>query len=381
LIQMSRTASVKAIVLYFAMPLAVVTELYSGWLGTPLVGEDFEGGVWRAGRDVLSGHSPYPHLPLGPILSGHVPFVYPPTVLSFGVPLSLLPLPAAEAVWALLLFAACALTLWLLEVRDWRCYALGLISVPVIEGVILGNITLLLMPGVALAWRWRGRPLKVALVVGCLVALKPFFWPLCFWLLITGRRRTAFAAGGVAIAALLASWAAIGFDGLGSYPQLMAAVAHKTGTESYSLMSLATGLGSSRGVGQIIEYAVGFGLLGLAAVVARREDGDRRALSVVLIAILCLTPLVHRHYFVLLIVMIALRDREISAAWLIPAAFLFRPLLPLHPPVLDGVPYQRDPADIASVLILAAVTLVLMVGMRGRERSQHGSVAPALEPA
>ena len=104
---MSRADGVKNVVLYVVMPLAVIIELYSGWLGTPLLGEDFEGGVWRAGRDVLSGHSPYPHPPLGPIPSGHVPFVYPPTVLSFGVPLSFLPLPAAEAVWATLLFAAC----------------------------------------------------------------------------------------------------------------------------------------------------------------------------------------------------------------------------------------------------------------------------------
>ena len=378
---MNTAAKVKAVVLYLVMPLAVIIELYGGWLSSPLLGEDFEGGVWRAGRDVLSGHSPYPHLPLGPIPSGHVPFVYPPTALSFGVPLSFLPLPAAGAVWAALLFAACASTLWILDVRDWRCYALGLISVPVIEGVILGNITLLLLPGVALAWRWRDRPVAVALVVGCLVALKPFFWPLCFWLLITGRRRSAVVAGEVAIAALLGSWAAIGFDGFRGYPELLAAVAHKTGTESYSIMSLATGLGSSRGVGQIVEYAAGFGLLAMAVVVARREDGDRRALSVVLIATLCLTPLVHRHYFALLILMIAMRDREISAAWLIPVVFLFRPLLPLHPPVLNGLPYQRDPADIASVLVLAALTLVLMLGVRGGERSERRSPAPALEPA
>jgi Glycosyltransferase family 87 len=376
----SRAAAVKAVVLYVMMPLAVITELYSGWLGTPLVGEDFEGGVWRAGKDVLGGHSPYPHLPLGHIPSGHVPFVYPPSVLSLGVPFSFLPLPAAEAVWALLLFAASAAAFWLLNVRDWRCYALGVISVPVVEGVIVGNLTLLLMPLVALAWRWRDRPVAVAVVVGCLVALKPFFWPLGFWLFITGRSRAALTAAAMAGAALVVSWAAIGFDGLLEYPRLVNAVAHKTSTESYSIMSLATGLGISRGTGQLLEYAVGLVLLGGAAVLARRDDGDRRSLSVVLIATLCLTPLVHRHYFVLLFSMIALRDREITVPWLIPVAFLFRPLLPTHPPVLNGVPYQRDPLDIISVLALAALTLLLLLQVECDAASPERSPVPALEP-
>ena len=70
-----------------------------------------------------------------------------------------------------------------------------------------------------------------------------------------------------------------------------------------------------------------------------------------------------------------------SVAWLVPVAFLFRPLLPLHPPVLNGLPYQRDPADVVSVLVLAALTLVLTVGVRGGERSDRRAPPAVLEPA
>jgi hypothetical protein len=379
----TKPATVRSLLLYAVLPLALMAERYAGWLKTAVIGEDFKGGVWQAGQHVLVGQSPYPHLPLGPVLTGHVPFVYPPTVLLFGAPFSALPLSLAAGLWMLLLAASAAATLWILDLRDWRCYALMMLSMPVVEGVILGNITLLLAPAIALAWRWRDRPLPAALVVGFAIALKPFFWPLCVWLFVTGRRRTAAVAAAVALAALLVSWAAIGFAGLREYPALLSAVSRKTATESYSLLSLATGLGLSRTLGQALEYSIGLAVLAAGALVARHRDGDRKALSLTLIAMLCLTPLVHRHYFVLLFIVIALRDKEITTAWLIPVAFLFRPLLPIHPPVLNGVPYQRDPVDVGSLLVLAALTLlVLKEGPIWRRGPRAGSPsAAALETA
>jgi hypothetical protein len=371
---MRRAAAARAAAVYWLLPGFLLMQWYLPWVRSPLLGEDFEGGVWRAGRDVVAGVSPYPPADLGPVLSGDVPFVYPPTMLAFGVPMAPLPFPVAAAVWTVVLLAAMAGSLWILGVRDWRCYGIALVSVPAVEGLILGNITMALVLGVALAWRYRHNRRAVAVIVGCLVALKPFFWPLILWLVFTGRRRAGAEAVAVAGAALVVSWAAIGFDGLREYPELMSAVARKTSTESYSIFSLCTGLGLADSLARIAQYAVGIALLAWASVLAGKADGDRRAFSVVLIATLALTPLVHRNYFFLLFIVVALHHRELNLAWLLPMALLLRALLPFDPPVLNGVSYQRAPLDTAFVLALAA--LVLAVALRGVRGPRMASLPP-----
>ena len=73
------------------------------------------------------------------------------------MPLGLLPFPLAAALMTVVLLAAVAGTLWLLDVRDWRCYGAAYLAIPVLHDVRLGALTPLLALGVALAWRWRDR--------------------------------------------------------------------------------------------------------------------------------------------------------------------------------------------------------------------------------
>ena len=96
-----------------------------------------------------------------------------------------------------------------------------MLSPPVVEGLFFGNITLLLLLPLALAWRWRAHAVKAGLAVAVGVAVKPVVLPLLAWLLLT-RRFLASAVALIAAAALvLVPWAAIGFDGLRSYPRLL----------------------------------------------------------------------------------------------------------------------------------------------------------------
>ena len=49
--------------------------------------------------------------------------------------------------------------MWIVGVRDWRCYVLALTSPVVLQGLMLGNLTALSRLPLALAWRYRDRTL------------------------------------------------------------------------------------------------------------------------------------------------------------------------------------------------------------------------------
>ena len=84
---------------------------------------------------------------------------------------------------------------------------------------MFGNLTLLLVPMVAFAWRWRDYWLRTGLLIGLAIATKLFVWPLIFWLVGTRRYRAAGAAALTAALGLAAPWAMIRFDGFLADPR------------------------------------------------------------------------------------------------------------------------------------------------------------------
>ena len=125
-----------------------------GWLGF-----DFEGTLWDAAIAVLEGRTPYPAPVIREVEVGN-PALYPPLLFLLVTPLTVLPWSLGLAAWIAILGAAVIGTLYLLGVRDVRSYLAALIWVPVAEGLLWGNATLLLLPFVALAWRWRSQWLR-----------------------------------------------------------------------------------------------------------------------------------------------------------------------------------------------------------------------------
>jgi hypothetical protein len=341
----------------------------TGWFGS-----DFRASLWDPAKDMLAGVSPYPE-PSAGNLTGN-PFLYPPVIFLFGAPATLLPLALAEIGWTLLLAAAIAGTCWVLGVRDRRCYGIALLSLPTLDGLAVGNITFLLIFGVALLWRYRDRPYLVALVAGAVIALKPFLWPLLLWLALTSRWR---ALGGAAVTCaivVVVPWAAIGFAGLADYPQLLSEFSKVVRTESLSIYALATGLGLPGELGSWAQYAAGGALIGAAGVLRRKDDHDRRVFAALIIAALVLSPIVWRHYFALLIVPIALWHPRMRPAWLIPMGFWLALLLPgIASPDRDDV-YQRAPADVALALALVGMAFVATATARSRGRLPASLVPP-----
>ena len=99
----------------------------------------------------------------------------------------MLPAHAADVLVTVLAALAVPGILALVGVRDWRCFGATLLWMPTISAIHLGTVAVVLALGVALLWRWRDHAVRAGLVLGLVVALKLFVWPLILWLAITRR--------------------------------------------------------------------------------------------------------------------------------------------------------------------------------------------------
>jgi alpha-1,2-mannosyltransferase len=303
------------------LPAALVLAIVGGAIGHQFA-FDFHGSIWQAARDVLHGQNPYPP----PTTAGVAPgdrFVYPPSVAFAFIPLGVLPFPVAAACITVILLAAVAATLYVLDVRDWRCYGAAYLSIPVLHDVRLGALTPLLALGIALAWRSRDRA-RSAIPFAVVIVAKLFLWPLGVWLLATGRVRIALRSALYGLVASAVAWAVIGFGGLVEYPRLLEVLASTEQSRGYSPVAALLALGLGEGAARVVATTMGLVLLACCAIVGRRGD-DRRSLILALAAALVLSPIVWLHYFVLLLVPIALARRTFSAIWVVPVLFWATP--------------------------------------------------------
>lgn len=310
----------------------------------------------QAAADVRAGESPYVD-PDTISEDAPAPYAYPPLLAIVLIPATALPddvrgsSPAGVLV-SLLLIACVAGALVLLDVRDWRCYPIALLYPPTIENVEYGAVGPVLALLVAIAWRFRSRLWPVAAALGTAIALKVFVWPLLAWLAATRRWRSAIASALVAVGLALASWAAIGFDGIADYPDLLRRLSDVEAENSYSAYAILVNGGITSALARVLVLAAAVGLLVLAWRAARDGvDGDRRSLTLALAAGFVLTPILWLHYLVLLVVPIALARPRLSALWFVPLAMTIFELLDLY----KGWP-RGDAWALASVA--AVVTLV-----------------------
>jgi alpha-1,2-mannosyltransferase len=334
---------------------AVLIGLFTSDLGhAPMF--DYHGGLWMAGRSILAGHNPYHTADLADRLRSinqgrdidprfALP-VYPAMALLVWTPLSLLPYTAAAVIFFAILLAALIGSLLALDVRDWRCYGALFLSYPVIYGLVLGNVTPLLMLGAALAWRYRGRSSVAGAAIGLAIAFKLILWPMLVWLLIARRTNAALIAVAAAAGATICAWAAIGFAGLREYPHMLGLLSAIESRAAYSPYGLAVSLGADRRLALSVVAVLGLGLLGAAFV--QRAD-ERRVFGLCLLAAIVFSPVVWSHYYVLLYLPIALRSPRLSALWFVPAL-----LWPIADPA-------RTTPQIAVFMIMATVACALIM--------------------
>jgi hypothetical protein len=266
------------------------------------------------------------------------------------------------------------LTLRYLGVRDWQCYGAVFASIVVLGALRLGALTPLLALGLALAWRFRERRLVLATVLASLVIAKLFLWPVLVWAVWTGRRTAAAIAIGVGVSSTLIAWAVLGFKGITEYPDLLRRVAEAQFEKSYSVAALAASVGLPERVA--LSVPVALVPVGVAAIAlsSRRPNGDAAALVTAVATALLLSPLVWLHYFVLLVVLIAMTHSQFTWVWLLPLAYWI-------------VPFQETRAETWRIAVGLGLALVVWAVCVQRDatdharRQQRGSVSRLPRPS
>ena len=225
------------------------------------------------------------------------------------------------------------------------------------QALVLGNASILVALGVALAWRFRERPLLGPLAVAATVTLKFWIWPLIVWLLIMRPRAGVWAA--VMFGTLtLGAWAAIGFRGFLEYPALM----HDEGSHfAYAgslfvaaLIQLHVRVRDAAATGVLGSLV----LLGLAWV---RRATEIEVFSLALLASLVGTTIGWPHYLVVMALPIVILYPRISPAWLwFPALWVTTHLGPQPGQFSYSLPF----------CLMAAVP-VMIVFTSGRVRQAH----------
>lgn len=299
-----------------------------------------------AGWEVLHGHTPYV-APTHKLLAANDHFVYPtPFALPF-IPFALIPQHVGAVVFFLLSVAAVLASIWLLGVRDWRCYGASMLMAPVFGAFGVGSIGPFLLLLCALGWRFRDRTVA-GVPIALAAAAKLFLWPLLVWLLVT-RRFRAFAASVATIAATLALWAAIDPGGLRRYPQTVHVLNEVQRWKSYSVQSLLISLHAPALTSELVAGAVA--VAAVVALVLLRRRRDEVTFGIAVVAALLATPILWNHYLVLLVAPIALARPRLAPLWLLPAVLWATP----HP---ESVGIVWRIVVVLGVLGLVAVQIV-----------------------
>ena len=290
-----------------------------------------------AARNLAAGHSPYPF------------YGYPPLVVFALVPFTFLPAP--DVLFTILVVLCVPGALWLLGVRDWRCYGAAFLWAPVYVGVQTANVTLPLLFAVACCWRYRDRPALGALSAGLAIAAKIICWPLAVWLAATRRfGKTAMGAALVAALVTFGLWALIGFSGLRGFLANLNGHRVAETQRGYTVQAVAADVGLPAVAGTALWAGVVIVLIALCVIYGRRGD-DRRSFSFAIVACILASPIVWIHSYALLLAPVALYRPRFSAVWLLPALLW----------VVSGTPGDGTPWQRALVLGVAAAVFVTSV--------------------
>ncbi len=318
------------------------------------LGVDFRYVFWPAGQAVLHGHSPYPPVSAH-VLAERSSFVYPPIVaIVMAVP-ALLPVGVATLLMTGATVVALGATLWVLDVRDVRCYGTTLLSLPVLSCIQTASLSAFLCLGIALTWRYRARGRLIAVLLAAVIAAKLFLWPLWLWLAVARGVRCAALSALLTVALILTPWL-LGFPGLHQYPHILSLLTDAEGAYAYTPRALAHTLGAGWRLSELVTVVSGVGVLLGGLLLVRRSGGELRLFGAAVLASLLLCPLVWGHYLVVLLPLIAITNRQFGVLWLAPSGLY-----------LAGTNQWSTPTTfhIAASLVVMALMTVPALGIDG----------------
>ncbi len=323
------------VVAFVVVPLAALVLGLSTFAGQGRLALDFHEEVYVQAEAVVHGTTPYP-APGTPIRDT-TNAIWPMAAVLPAIPLTALSPAAADWIATALALAALFAALWVLGVRDWRVYGVTLLWPAVIDAYQTANVTLPLAFLVGLTWRYRDRTAVSGVALGAALALKFFLWPVGVWLVATRRLRAAAVAAGLGAASLLLL---LPWIGVSDYLRLVRNLTDAFDGLSYTPYALLVDLGVPSEAARALALIFGLGVLAAA--------WRRHSLGLAIAAALCLSPIVWRHFFALLVVPLALSRPRFDVAWLVPLGLWF------GTGTFNGAPWQT-----AAVLGFAALTVVL----------------------
>jgi alpha-1,2-mannosyltransferase len=286
-------------------------------LSAPQWGYDFSA-YWLAARHLLAGQPIYTAAqlagPYEPQALGQFLYLYPPFLAVLVMPLAALSPQTygpAMGVWAAMgavIAAAVVLGIGRLEglVRDRTSAAFLLAAAfafpPLVAELILGNVHVVLLGLLALAWWATRRPSRggeavAGIAVGVAALIKLFPAVLLLWFVLTGRwRAAAWALGAAAVLALL-TLPITGLEPWLRYPQVIL----NLGTPANTTDALAPSLWLSALMPALLARALVIVVgLGLVAWSALRLD-ERASYGLVVAASVLLAPSLFQHYLAIMV--------------------------------------------------------------------------------
>lgn len=234
----------------------------------------------------------------GPAVIPWFPIIYPPPLAWLVAPFAMLPLPLAFAGWTALLMSLLLVT-WTLvtpsrsRLGRWTALAATLALFPVLFALVLGQVLVVELAAVAVAFRLlaRGREIPAGLFLTALVFKPQVAFLIPVVLLVVGRRRAllAWAAGSAAIAAIAA--VTTGLDGLQVYGARLleaAGAGPAFGVPAQFTLQGLLGQGPATRVLQGLLV-----VLALAVAYRHRGQGIAMPLAAALVGSMLATPYLH----------------------------------------------------------------------------------------
>jgi hypothetical protein len=243
-------------------------------------------------------------------------FLSPPFVAWLAAPLTLLPVPAAYLTWSALIVGSLVLAAWLLApdqiVWRWSHALASLWLAPVLQGLMLGQATFLVLAATAACWWFlsRGRPVAAGFALAFICFKPNIAFMVLPMLILLGQRRAVATWLVVSAGLAFAAWLVVGTDGLGTYLHELMLYRGRPFDTSATLARL-TGPGLATNVLQV-------GLAGLALLAGSRQRrrGPELPLAAAVAGSLLASPYLHPYDFAMLLASVWLVLRGSPPAWL-----------------------------------------------------------------
>lgn len=259
----------------------------------------------RAGGQVWSGIDPYQPIGSQSLLDGHA-FVYPWLAAWLFTPLSWLPNWLGMNSFTMLSVLGVLIAARWLRVPPGLGVAALLLCAPMARNIELGAVNAVFFFLLAAMWRWRDHTWVVAASVTLLVGIKLFLAPVILWVLLTRSRRCAAWTVGSVAAFFGVSFAA-GPVSVTEYLQMLRRLSDFMGQQG---MGLETSLHHFFPTSP--ARALTLGLVAIAVVCAvsltvfKRPGNEAGLLGALVLISLEASPMLWRHYLLLVLFVVAL---------------------------------------------------------------------------